>query len=608
MLRILVIIIILFLRIFAFCQKEDHIWLFGQEPYDVILPDRASDTTRGASNIDFNYDPPKIYYAPDRFLDFSFTNSSLCNSEGKILAFTNGQVIYNQFDDPIEDTINYSDDWEYCNDGDMNLAIPSGLLTIQGAIIMPVPGNSNRFYTFYTTFGRYEPFFVQYQISYAMFEVSDDDKLGKILKKDIVMLKDSLSGSITAISHGNGRDWWLIAPRKAGNTLHIWLIDPDGIHYQGRQETDLTGLEGIGQIYGSPDGEWLSWFVSRNFNSTGGQHFIAKFDRCTGKIYNPALKYVDLSNYRLGFGISFSHDSRYLFMCNRDFIYQYDLKQEDVLASETKVATYDGYKYYFPFDTIAPLGYSVNFCALGLGPDGRIYISPSSASTRMMSVIHHPYHEGESCVVKQHSLIMPTGITRGIPNFPNYRTGPLDNSPCDTLGLDNDPVAKFRYEADTLDHLLIKFTDLSYFRPELWRWDFGDGSPVVEERYPYHRFPKNGSYNVCLTVSNENSNNTICRNINISTSASDEPAEDKAIDISLYPNPIEDILQVTLGEYIPENGHIKITDISGRQVLSQRLYYGQNVVDLSQLSSGFYFCVFMDGHKIMKTEKVVKME
>ncbi|MGE5355293.1 MAG: PKD domain-containing protein [Deltaproteobacteria bacterium] len=606
MLRVLIILIFSLLTFLAIGQKEDHIWLFGDEPYDIILPDRAADTTRGASNIDFNCDPPKIYYDPKRFLDFVGINSSVCNSKGNMLAYTNGQVIYNQFDEPIEDTINYSADWEYCNEGDKNMAIPSGLLGVQGALIIPVPLNLLKYIVFYTTRDRENSSYIMYKISYASFEVSDVDKQGKILQKDIVLLKDSLSGSIAAVRHGNGRDWWLVAPRRIGNSLNIWLMDPSGIHYQGRQETGLPSYNGIGQIYFSPDGDWLSWFVGKNFTSTGGQLFLAKFDRCAGTIINPAFIYVDHSNYRFAHGVSFSHDSRYLYMCNMDFVYQYDLNNNDVLASQTKVASYDGYKYYFPFDTIDPLGYPVDFCILGLGPDGRIYVASSSASTRMMSIINYPYIASEKCDVRQHSVFMPTGIARGIPNFPGYRTGPLDGSLCDTLGLDNDPVAKFRYEADTLDHLLIKFTDLSYFRPESWRWDFGDGSPVVEERYPTHRFAKNGSYNVCLTVSNENSSNTVCRNINISSTATDDPEKDDPIDISLYPNPVEDILQVTLGEYIPEKGLIKIMDISGTTLLSERLYYGQNVVNMSHIKPGLYFCVFMDGLRILRVEKVVK--
>ncbi|MDV7392332.1 PKD domain-containing protein, partial [Arthrospira platensis SPKY1] len=120
---------------------------------------------------------------------------------------------------------------------------------------------------------------------------------------------------------------------------------------------------------------------------------------------------------------------------------------------------------------------------------------------------------------------MPTTVNRGIPNFPDYRLGPLDGSPCDTLGMDNHPVAKFRYEADTLDHLRLRFTDLSYFRPEAWSWDFGDGSPASAVRYPQHLYTKSGTYEVCLTVSNENSSDNNCRTVTIGgTNSTDETA------------------------------------------------------------------------------------
>ncbi|MBK8966601.1 MAG: hypothetical protein IPM36_07930 [Lewinellaceae bacterium] len=59
-----------------------------------------------------------------------------------------------------------------------------------------------------------------------------------------------------------------------------------------------------------------------------------------------------------------------------------------------------------------------------------------------------------------------------MPNFPNYRLGPLDGSPCDTLGLDNLPAAHFRWEFwDTLTPLNVSFTDLSIYEPATWQWD-----------------------------------------------------------------------------------------------------------------------------------------
>ena len=265
---------ILFLGIISSvgAQKQDYIWLYGSEIYDIILPDRAADTTKGASDIDFNFEPPKIYYNPERFLDFTFVNSSICNSNGKILAYTNGQVIYNQFDQPIADTINYGSDWEYNNYGDDEMAIPGGLVTIQGAIVLPVPGHFDQYYTFYTT-QQWEttPYSIN-KISFALFDVSDENMAGHLLIKDIMMLEDTLSGSITAIRHGNGRDWWLIAPRMRGHKLNIWLIDPSGVHYHGVLDTGLPGNKGIGQISGSPDGKWLAWFIGDKFIQIGRAH------------------------------------------------------------------------------------------------------------------------------------------------------------------------------------------------------------------------------------------------------------------------------------------------------------------------------------------------
>jgi hypothetical protein len=192
------------------------------------------------------------------------------------------------------------------------------------------------------------------------------------------------------------------------------------------------------------------------------------------------------------------------------------------------------------------------------------------------------------------------------PNFPHYRLGPIDGSPCDTLGLDNHPIAKYRYEADSIDYLRLRFTDLSYFRPETWSWDFGDGSPRASTQSPYHTFSKPGVYNVCLTVSNENSSNTSCRTITLGTVSSDDASASRA-DISLFPNPVQDYLLITLGEYVPAHGQVMIYDVTGRPVITQRIYYGQNSVDMSALQAGMYVWKVMDGKREIKEGKVVKI-
>ncbi len=584
-------------------QKEDHIWQAGY-----FYDHNIADTTFGSCKFDFNIDPVRIYSDTLPRINMAGGNSSISDANGRLLASSNGQVIMNSANGFIEDTINYSTDLAHpwCNEWDGNTeidsqgAITTGMLGQQRVILLTI---NNRFYAFYTSWDECE--FKPYKLAYSEFIINGANSLGKLIKRDMDIINDDLSDCVHAVRHGNGTDWWIVVFTLGHEWMYSILLTENGISKINKVKTGLVKRpESTGQISFSPDGSTLSFYVGYDFSSTGGGFGIVDFNRCDGTISNLRSKILPQEGFSSG--IAFSHDSRYLYVTSNDYILQYDTKSNDIFKSEKIVAKYDGFKYKFPEFPEFPVQYSVNFYQLKTGPDGRIYIFPTSAMQRYMSVMEYPHESFDKVNVRQHSIFMPRAFQRTVPNIPEFRIGPLDDSPCDTLGLNNNPVAKFRYEADTLDHLRLRFTDLSYFRPESWRWDFGDGSPVVEERYPYYRFPKNGSYNVCLTVSNENSSNTVCRNINISTSSTDESAEDNAIDISLYPNPVEDIMHVTLGEYIPENGKIKITDISGRQVLSQRLYYGQNLIDMSTLASGLYFCVFMDGKLILRTEKVVK--
>ncbi len=61
-----------------------------------------------------------------------------------------------------------------------------------------------------------------------------------------------------------------------------------------------------------------------------------------------------------------------------------------------------------------------------------------------------------------------------------------------------------------------------------------------------------------------------------------------------FPNPVQDYLLITLGEYVPAFGQVMIYDVTGRPVITQRIYYGQNSVDMSTLPAGMYVWKVMD--------------
>ena len=64
-----------------------------------------------------------------------------------------------------------------------------------------------------------------------------------------------------------------------------------------------------------------------------------------------------------------------------------------------------------------------------LAPDDKIYIL-SENGCQVMTVIENPNKKGLACNVVQHAIEMPTRYDSSLPNFPNYRLGPLVGSDC----------------------------------------------------------------------------------------------------------------------------------------------------------------------------------
>ncbi len=83
------------------------------------------------------------------------------------------------------------------------------------------------------------------------------------------------------------------------------------------------------------------------------------------------------------------------------------------------------------------------------------------------------------------------------------------NTYCTDVVIDAYPEAAFSYlDADPL----ISFFDESWGSPSDWDWDFGDGGSSTFEN-PVHAYAENGTYSVCLTVTNAYGESTICEDV-----------------------------------------------------------------------------------------------
>jgi hypothetical protein len=313
---------------------------------------------------------------------------------------------------------------------------------------------------------------------------------------------------------------------------------------------------------------------------------IFEFDRCSGQFYDPKLIPFEFNEGYFS-GLAISRDSRFAYVTDVKHLYQYDLEANEILASEILIDIYDGYTN----------PYSCNFRNPQLAPDGKIYLN-SNGGCLTLHTIEHPERAGLACDFKQHNIELNTFTVGGLPNMPNYRIGPVDGSICDSLGINNIPMAGFRFDNDNSDFLKVEFTDLSDYKPDNWIWDFGDGQTSIEQ-YPTHSYDSVGIYEVCLTVSNQNGSDTYCKTLQLNTSIIIEDVPEDNLVFYDFEN-----VQLIIQDIQMKN--VKIFDVSGR-IIKNIYAPSSSFVDMSDIERGLYFWQAFDRNGRLRTGKFVKI-
>ena len=174
-----------------------------------------------------------------------------------------------------------------------------------------------------------------------------------------------------------------------------------------------------------------------------------------------------------------------------------------------------------------------------------------------------------------------------LPHFPNFRLGPIDGSACDTLGINNLPLAGWRY--DHTGGLGVDFTSVSWYEPTAWAWEFGDPTTGTNnfssEKHPSHTFSAPGGYDVCLTVSNAYGSNTKCKTVWVNTVSTVVPADSGTLKV--FPNPTTCELR---WEGAGDAAMVRVYNLLGQLQLEQATTSQQ--VDMSRLPVGLYSVQF----------------
>ncbi len=191
--------------------------------------------------------------------------------------------------------------------------------------------------------------------------MNKDAGLGEVIMKNKLINVDSVCSGMTAVKHGNGRDWWLIVKGNSANP------DSSFFRYLIRADTIISSKVSIGSNSNTNLGS-LSFSMHGNhmaYVSFPGLIETFDFDRCTGEFSNAkVIRPQCIPNCALYFGASYSASGNVLYVSSSDHIsrlYQFNLLSPDPWASR---------------ETLAVLN-TPDYAGGGLkrGPDDKIYWS-----------------------------------------------------------------------------------------------------------------------------------------------------------------------------------------------------------------------------------------
>jgi PKD repeat protein len=368
--------------------QQANLWYFGN-----------------SAGLDFSTEPPTVL--SDGMSSSNYISSTMCDSKGNLLFYTDGYVVYNRF----------------------HQAMPNGYNQSGGeSIIVPHPGNSALYYLILVS--------ELDGIRIYIVDMSLDDGRGDVAAPLLAAFTNGLA--VTKACSFNG--YWALTRRPTdGTTLEdFWAfkIDEDGLDPSIVYSNVGQAMDVGRHLKISPDGKRVACSYQ-----TAGKYYLGIYDfdpYNTGTVSNPRVLNINPAPSWLS-GAEFSSDSRYLYVSG-DFasdpkVMQFDLEAGDIDAisnSMTVIAS-----QFFASYTGVPQ----------LAPNGKIYV-PIDAVTppSFVDVIHAPNNPGIACQYQKKGLDLgPTGTVRaGLCNvISSYLNAPyiaFPNNAPDTICQLNSPI------------------------------------------------------------------------------------------------------------------------------------------------------------------------
>ncbi len=355
-------------------QKEYNMWYFGNK-----------------GGLNFNTYPPSVL--SDGKMMSVQSSSSICDSNGNLLFYTDGDTVWNRNHLPMMNGI-------------VTLPNLRHESAVQGSIILPVPQIPNLYYIIMGP--SFESINRDSMLRYWVVDMTKDGGLGAVTEKEKPLFARPSEGMAIA-KHANGYDYWIGAVcdpyakfRCVRTTNGLFITAPI------EQKIDKTMGYSEHDYKFSPDSRIIS--VHSNILTVNKERHlnIFRFDNNTGLI-SKRIKLPRSMNV-LQYTIEFSPNSRFLYVQDlgpERVLWQYDLSIWDsttIVDSKTAV------------HRINARGNDLRY--MQIGPDGKIY--GFNAGTSKISVIDYPDLKGLSCGFRSQVVDISPGFNFvGGPYYPS---------------------------------------------------------------------------------------------------------------------------------------------------------------------------------------------
>lgn len=508
-------------------------------------------------------------------MDSQEGEASICDGNGDFLFYTNGLNVWNKNGAamPHGDAL---------TGPGINSQVNT-LSTTQGALIIPMPDSAHKYYIFSLT-----------QISNCklfcnVVDMNLDNGLGDVdttFALRHIALKTGLTEKMTAVA-GNSNDVWLMVHGENTDTFFAFHITLSGIDLQpvpSQIGTFPVYAYQQGVIKFSPDRTKLLNCNFRASQSTNAGLEVYDFDVLTGELSNAVV--LDNNSY---YGGTFSPDNT------------------KVYSESTNIVSFTGTVFQYELTDPMPslsklqLGSSGQYTDMKLAPDGKIYfgalpVSAGYSNYRYLARINEPNNVGTACNF-QDSV---TGLAFPHPTLTTI--GTLQQ------GLPNDVAIP---TGSPLNSVLLSFTARAVNTDAQVSWQVASLEKtegfILERSYDGRRFevisniqpqPTNNAFQYTYTdIEALYGHTNIYYRLKfiqkdrtqVYSSTAHLFGYSKDAIISLYPNPVEDVLY--LSGTIPVD--ITVYDMMGKTVTKHKQ---ANKADVSSLPAGTY-CIRVGNEK-----------